>query len=412
MAVRSSLCVLCRGRGLCGLAYCPVIARARASLRLGELKSSRVIEGSSPPAVFVGRIGYPYVRGGPSVPPVTGDTSIFDYPEKWRGLKIEDILEYRWSMVTGYRLHDVRRPDEAVVEEARLVVLSSKPVDVRIVLEKPPKPIITLNEYEPPQGPRSPLSSMRVLGNPSIPRPLEKVHYDTDLTAAEAVTYLYEEGIPVSHIQKAFSLGSFGLRGQRRLVPTRWSITAVDSLLCRHILREVKQYELVNEIEVFEYGSHENLFIGVIFPAKWSYEWMEAWWPGSTWNPAGLEVVVEGDYEDYFGRTTYPSIGGCYYASMLAALEYLRKARRQAAAILLREIYPGFNIPIGVWFVRESCREMFRRGPVLKASDIREVCEYLDKATRLGCKEWFKHSRLLKRIAFTKRIEHFTWRSG
>ena len=405
MHVDPKLCVLCRGRGLCGLAYCPVIARARAAVILEKAYSSNIIEGSSPPSVFVGRIGYPYVRAGPSAPPVVGDTSIYDYPELWSSARIEDILRYRWALITGYRVFDVRKPEEhPALEEARLLVLSSKPVDVRVVLEKKPKPMLTLDEHAPPQGPRAPLQNFRLLGNPSIPRPLEKAYYDTDFPAAEAVVYLYESGIPVSHIQKAFSLGSFGVKGQRRLVPTRWSITAVDSIICRHLIKQVKEYSVVSEILVFEHRLHDNLFVAILYPSKWSYEWMEAWWPGSTWNPGGLSVVVEGDYEGYFGRTTYPSIGGCYYASMLATLEYLTSNKKQATAILLREIYPGFNIPIGVWFVRESCRAMFSKGPVLKAQDLREVCEYLDKSTRLGCAKWFKSSTLLQRLAGTKRI--------
>ncbi len=407
LPIDPSLCVLCRGRGLCGLAYCPIIARARALAGLRPAYSSNVVEGSTPPAVFVGRVGYPHVRAGPSAPPVTGDTRLFDYPEMWSSARIEDILEYRWTLITGYRQYDVRKPEDDLLEEVRLLVLSSQPVDVRMVLEKRPRPIITLNEHEPPQGPRAPLYQLRVLGEPRIPRPLEKAYYDTDMPAAEAVVYLYESGVPVSHVQKALSIGALGVKGQRRLVPTRWSITAVDSMLSRYLLKSVKEYEPVSEILVFEHRVHDNLFVGILYPAKWSYEWMEAWWPGSTWNPGGMGVVVEGDYEDYFGRTTYPSIGGCYYASMLATLEYLHSARRQATAILLREIYPGFNLPIGVWFVRESCREMFKKGPVLRASSLREVCEHLDKSTRLGCKKWFSSSKLLKRLASTRRIEEF-----
>jgi hypothetical protein len=407
MQINSSLCVLCRGRGLCGLAYCPVIARSRALVKLRRIYDSNVVEGSTPPSVFVGRVGYPYVRVGPSTPPLRGDTSIFDYPELWSNLRVEDILEYRWSLITGYGLFNVNKLEDRVLDEIRLVALSSRPVDLQVVLEKRPRPIIVLSEYEPPQGPRAPLSSLRVLGNPSVPRPLEKAYSDMDLPAAEAVVYLYESNIPLSHIQKVFSVGALGLKGQRRLVPTRWSITAVDSIVCRALLREVKGYEPVNEILVYEHRVHDNLFTAILYPAKWSYEWMEAWWPGSTWNPSGLGVVVEGSYEDYFGRTTYPEIGGCYYASMIATLEYLKSIRRQATAVLLREIYPGFNIPIGVWFVRESCRVMFKRGPVLRASSLREVCAYLDKATKLGCEKWFKSSRLIKRIASTRRIEEF-----
>jgi hypothetical protein len=43
------------------------------------------LAGCSPPAVFVGRYGYPKVDIGPLLPPEFGDTSIMDKPEMWVG---------------------------------------------------------------------------------------------------------------------------------------------------------------------------------------------------------------------------------------------------------------------------------------------------------------------------------------
>ncbi|MEM4833562.1 MAG: hypothetical protein QXT57_00355, partial [Thermosphaera sp.] len=162
-----------------------------------------------------------------------------------------------------------------------------------------------------------------------------------------------------------------------------------------------------NEIHVYELRIHGNLFIAILYPEKWSYEWMEAWWPGSAWNPLSTNVVVEGDYEEYKGRDDYPGIGGCYYASMLATLEQLNRFKRQATAILLREIYPSFNIPIGVWFVRESVRTMYSKPPVLKTTSFNEVIEFLNRSTRLGSSKWISSSRLLRRILGGRRITDY-----
>jgi putative transposase len=38
-------------------------------------------------------------------------------------------------------------------------------------------------------------------------------------------------------------------------------------------------------------------------------------------------------------------------------------ARRQAAAVVWREVYTGFTVPTGVWWVRENVRAMFRERP-------------------------------------------------
>lgn len=400
------LCSVCRGRNWCGLSYCPLLARRLASLKLYGIKGSRELFGSSPPSVFVGRYGYPLVNIGPSTPPETGDTSIYDLPEKWIGVKLEEILRYRLSLVTGstrVKVYDLNNP---LLEKIHEIILSIKPVDVEIVLEKPAVPRISLSDFEPPQGPRAPLNRVRVVGNPVIPRIVDRV-YNDELKARDAVLLLYKHNIPVSSIQKMFSVGVLGLKRERKLVPTRWSITAVDSIISDSLLEEVKKYSEINSYEVYVRKYYDNLFIALLAPGKWSFEWMEAWWPGSTWNPGSHEIIVEGDYEGYHGRTTYPEIGGCYYATRLAIAEHLHKRKKQAIAIVLRESYPGFNLPIGVWFVRENIRRMMNGDPVLKTNDLKEVLEIIDRETRLGSSRWIKHSRLLRRLLYSSTINDF-----
>jgi len=401
------LCAICRGKGLCGLSYCPLLAKKTATYKLRRIHGSQEVFGTSPPAVFVGRYGYPYVNIGPSVPPETGDTKIYDLPEKWLGLRIEQILDYRWSLVTGSRKYPVRKRNDPFLEKVHEIVLSLKPVDVEIYLEKPPRPIILFSEYEPPQGPRAPLKDFRIASNPSIPRVLDRVYNDLYLKASEAIIVLYKAGIPVSVIQKVLSVGALGTYMDRRLVPTRWSITAVDDTVSKYLINKIKQYNVINSIEVYMRKYYDNLFIAILYPGKWSFEWMEAWWPGSTWNPGDTEIIIEGDYEGYKGRKTYPEIGGCYFATRLAVAEHLEGRKRQAIAIVLREIYPGFNLPIGVWFVRENIRAMLRQGPVLKTNDMREVLEFINKHTRLGAKKWLNASRLLQRILFHSTIDKY-----
>lgn len=408
--IDARLCAVCRGKGLCGLSYCPLLAKRMALVKLRRVHGSREVYGSSPPSVFVGRYGYPYVSLGPSLPPVTGDTSIYDLPEKWLSLSLERILDYRWSLITGSRRVNIYSVDDPFIERLHELVLSVKPVDVEVRLEKPPKPMLSFSEYEPPQGPRAPLKEFRVVGNPWIPRVIDKVYSDTDLKAAEAIVELYRSGVPVTHIQRIFSVGALGARKNRRIVPTRWSITAIDDTISKHLVEKIKDYDEISEIEVYVRRYYDNLFIAILVPGKWSFEWMEAWWPGSTWNPGSDEIIVEGDYEGYRGRTTYASIGGCYYATRLAVAEYLYKRKKQATAIVLREIYPGFNLPIGVWFVRENIRAMLRRGPVLKTSEIWEALKIIDRETKLGLRKWLKASKLLQKILYVKRITEYLYR--
>lgn len=344
---------------------------------------------------------------GPSTPYAVGDTSLYDMPEKWLELRLEDIISIRLSMVTGVKRVRIDDVKNNYVDSVRELVLSVKPVDVEIKLVKPPKPSLKLYEHEPPQGPRSLLESFKIVSNPNIPRVVDRVYEDSDLRASEAIYILYQHGIPVSSIQKMLSVGALGKTNDRRLVPTRWSITAVDYIVSNKLLNEVRKYPSVNGFKLFIRKCYDNLFIAFVCEGKWSFEWMEAWYPGSTWNPGGSETIIEGDYESFHGRRSYPNIGGCYYACRLAVAEYLSRIKRQGAVIVLREIYPGFNIPIGVWFVRENIREMLSGNPVLVTDNFNELIEVFNKYSRIGFKKWFNKSRLLKRVCYKESLTRF-----
>src|SRR5712691_3151753 len=96
------MCLQCRGaKLLCGKPRCPIIVKAQSIARMGSSIETDRIDGASPPGVFVGRLGYPRVSIGPLVPPQFGETTIMDTPEQWLGRPIEDIVDYRFSLVRG-----------------------------------------------------------------------------------------------------------------------------------------------------------------------------------------------------------------------------------------------------------------------------------------------------------------------
>ncbi|MDR2698983.1 MAG: hypothetical protein LBB30_04845, partial [Candidatus Methanoplasma sp.] len=83
-AVKSGLCSICIGsRRLCGKDRCPLMVKFYSQQRTMPLMDITDLAGCSPPAVFVGRYGYPKVDIGPLLPPEFGDTSIMDKPEMW-----------------------------------------------------------------------------------------------------------------------------------------------------------------------------------------------------------------------------------------------------------------------------------------------------------------------------------------
>jgi hypothetical protein len=407
-ASRSGLCVACKGsRFLCGKTRCPIIVRANYFLKSIPLMQSEEVAGASPPSVFVGRIGYPYVYAGPLVPPIREDTSLYDLPEFWFGKSIDDIVGFRSLLIRGkYRVH-VQKFEVAgkIIEKTRELALAVNPVDVELMLKKKPRGFILLDDEVQPFGPSAPIENMLV-GNARWDHQIEKAYYDTDLKAAEAVTELYGKGVLVTKIQRAFSVGAFGLKSNRRLVPTRWSITAVDSIISKQLMDKVKTFPEISEYRVYESRYLDNIFEVLMIPNSWSYEAIEAWYPGTVWNPSGKSVVMYSDWEGYDGRTTYAEIGGCYYAARLAVCEQLVKEQRQATVIVLREAHPGYIMPVGVWQVRENVRNAMRQKPyTFKSLD--EALKFIAGRFQIPIQRWVMRSVLLKNALFQKKITDF-----
>jgi hypothetical protein len=404
-----SLCVACKGgKFLCGKTRCPLVVRLKYYFKTVPLIKGRDIDGASPPGVFVGRIGYPYVYAGPLVPPIHEDTSLYDLPELWFGKSIDEIVGFRSMMVRGkHRVH-VRKFDEAgrIMDRTRELALSEGAIDVELMLKKRPKRRFLLDDEVQPFGPSALMRDLTVESS-RWNHHIEKAYGDTDLKAAEAVTTIYERGVLVSKIQRAFSVGAFGLKDNRRLVPTRWSITAVDSTISKDQMKQIKLFPEINEYRVYESRYLDNRFEVLMIPGAWSYEAMEAWYPGTIWNPNGRHTIMFSDWEGYEGRTTYAKIGGCYYAARLAVGELLTKERRQARVIVLREAHPGYIMPVGVWQVRENVRNAMRQKS-LKYDTLGKALARIASQFEIPSEYWIRNSKLLQDSLFQKRITDYS----
>ncbi|MEM2486058.1 MAG: Nre family DNA repair protein [Candidatus Bathyarchaeia archaeon] len=405
---RGSLCVACKGaRFLCGKTRCSIIVKTNYFLRSLSLVRGDELVGSSPPGVFVGRIGYPYVYAGPLVPPLVEDTSIYDVPELWFGKTIDEIVGFRSMLIRGkYPVH-VKKFEKAgkIFDITQELALAANPVDVELILKKKPSGFIILDDEVQPFGPSAPIRDIKA-GNVRWDDKVEKAYYDTDMKAADAVLELYQRGVLVTKIQRAFSVGALGLGKNRRLVPTRWSITAVDSIISTALMDMVKTYPEIDEFRVYESRYLDNVFEILMIPGKWSYESIEAWYPGTVWNPSGKSIVMYSDWEGFEGRTTYAKIGGCYYAARLAVCEQLVKERRQAMVVVMREIRPGYIMPVGVWQVRENVRNAMRNLPKT-FRNLQEALNFIASRFQIPIEKWIQQSELIKQCLFQKKITDF-----
>jgi hypothetical protein len=407
-AIAGGLCISCRGaKLLCGKERCPILVRWDFMMRTAPAINRLDLEGASPPGVFVGRFGFPKVYVGPLVPPVHGDTEILDTPENWIGRSMEDIVNFRSQLVRGmHRVHimDVETAGR-IVDLTRELALSTASTEVEVGFTKKPQGRLVLDDDVQPFGPSAPMRNLDV-GTLKVDRKLDRAYGDTDLRAHDAVLELYEGSVPVSKIQRAFSVGAFGIAKNRRFVPTRWSITAVDDTIGKDLREEVKALPLVDEIRVYESVGFDDRFLVAQIPRPWRYELIEAWYPSTLWNPLGREVVMFGDHEGFEGRTTYASIGGCYYAARLAVAESLLRERCQAATVILRETHPGYIMPVGVWNVREHVRDALRRPPRVFAS-LREAIAYLATRLDIPMERYIRVSEVLKHVLYQRTFDDF-----
>jgi hypothetical protein len=357
---KKSLCIQCKGgKMLCGKTSCPLVLRIKSYVTT-TTPLGTTIDGASPPSIFVGRIGYPHVFVGPMVPPVHKDTSVYDMPEQWMPLDIKEIVQFRMQLIRGKQRTKVHDLNGKLIDSLQELALSKSPADVEMQLLKKPRAGILLDDEVQPMGPSAPLKEVSIQPG-GTNKKIEKAFYDTDLKAADAVLMLHQAQVPLSSVQRGLSAGMFGVNTRRKLVPTRWSITAVDSMLSKELMETVKRFPLINEYLLFEEIHLDNRFFVLMIPDAWSYELIEAWYPGTAWNPNSRNILMFGDAEPYTGRTTYATIGGCYYAARLAVNEHLLKEKRQARVVILREAHPGYIMPVGVWNVRETVRAALQK---------------------------------------------------
>src|SRR5438309_2297354 len=421
------LCPMCkRVQRLSGEERCAIHVKATTLAARHKEFDTKQISGSSPPGVFVGRFGYPKVFVGPMVPPISGDTEILDTPEWWMGKGFDEIVDFRYSLLRGYSKANVADAQKGsrLIETLQDVAMMTKPVDTELVLARPPRKILDLREDSQPFGPTAPLTSFHA-GNTSVDNRIEKAFYDGDLPADDAVLQLYRNGVLVTRIQGAFSLGMFGESKRRKLVPTRWSITAVDSNLSLKLMARVRHHPLIDEYRVYKYTYLDNIYVGLLTPEHWKFEWIEAWFEpellatsfpdvnmaedvekSSYVSAEGYHPVMLGDSEGFRGRKTYARPGGCYYSARLAVSEYLDSIRRQAGAIMLREIHPGYIMPVGVWNVRESLRALFKT-PFERFDSMDNALNHVSNIFEIPKRGWMETSALLRNAYFQRKISQF-----
>jgi hypothetical protein len=382
-----SQCVSCKGRGFCGRPVCPILRRFEEIAALPKI--GLCIEGYSPPEVFVGRHGYPVVRAGPMIPAgESGQEPTTEQPTL--AMDIGEIIAHRASLIRSEArigVHEAKAPGK-LLEMAQLIAMSSVPVGTEVSFLRPPRGSLRFDGILSPTGPAGTLMEMEITSNPVIPRKVDQIVDDPGANAAPAIAELYAAGIDVDHISRLLSLGLLGK--ERKLVPTRWSITASDDMIGKSLKETVLDKPLIRGYQLYSGEDLGNHFEILLLSGTFSFELVEIWMPRSVWSPDGF---IGSDSEGPRGKKDYSSLAGGYYAARLAILERLATMGRQASVLAVREISEGYWAPLGVWVVREVARKAMHGEP-MKFSTLNEALEEMGRRISTPIVKWRTYTKL------------------
>jgi len=393
------LCIEFNPLGFRSGQLCPKHARLVSIAKVSRQLDKEEFFGSSP-APFVGRFGYPDVNLGILSPPErTEEAWLHDAPRHWAAeqYEIPQIVDLRSSLINSRFRINIKEHNKLLMI-GQEVGMASKPVDIEVKLKARPSFRINIEYNNAPMGPNAALKNIAITSNPKIHTKVDKVVSDTGLRAD------FDENF----LSKLLSVGTLGLEKNRKLVPTRWSITATDDTLGKHIINEIKDYPEQNYLAFF--GGHlGNYYLILTFPEPWSYELFESY--AAEKRNFNDRVPHETDYEPYAGRKYYASntVGG-YYAARLAILERLKGMKRQASVLALRFVTDQYYMPLGVWVVREATRNAVRSTPI-EFSSMELMLDYARNLVKekfnINLDILLRESKLLKNVSTQRKLSSF-----
>jgi len=368
--------------------------------------------GSTPPEIFVGRVNYPNVYSGILAPDYKGDTTILASPEEWvkQNLPIDQVLAHRGSMIYGRQLTNVKI-NKSLSEVTQQLALASKPVATEFFLKKQPILQYTSSSVMSIMANPAPIERVILEENPFIEKKVDYISSDYDVKATTALKELYSSNIKVSHLQKLFSAGLLGVKTQRKLVPTKWGITAVDDTLSKLLLEKIKTYKEISEILLFTDNYAGNYYNILLLPGEFKFEVMEEAVPTisnqTKENLMRQDIGFWQDYEGFFGRKEYASsVTGAYYANRLAICEYLEKIKRQATIIVFRETTDEYYAPLGVGILREVTRKAMQNAHV-KPESINQALKIINSRIKVPIEKFIKISWIISNYGRQKKITDF-----
>ncbi|MGM5483743.1 MAG: hypothetical protein ACQER9_02385 [Nanobdellota archaeon] len=302
-------------------------------------------------SIFIGEYGYPDVNVGVLSAEYYNHNDDVNYWIKNK-LKISDIASARMDLINSRKKRKVKAKDIGSEQE---IALAKKPANIEVNLKDVPKNNMNFSKHHLPSGPSGEMEKFRLTSNPKIPLKVEKIISDTDLNSTKGLNILYDKGFREDYLTQALSSGSLGLKDNRKMVPTKWSITAVDDNVSKNIIKKIKDYKTTGNI-AFKGSYLGNYFLILVFDGIFSYELFEFFRNKDSYTT---------DYESHNGRKKYAfETEGGYYASRISIAKKFEDMKKQGQCLVLRYITDEYYIPLGVWVVREAVKKTMENHPI------------------------------------------------
>ena len=296
-------------------------------------------------SIFVGSYNYPDVNLG------ILSAENYNYNDDinfWvkNNLSISNIAEKRFNLINSKKPLNVSEASSLSSEQE--IALSKREVQVEMSLDKVSSNF-NFSSVEMPTGPSATLKNFNLVENSKIPTKVESIISD-DLTASDMLLKL-NKSFETSYLVQALSSGSLGF--DKKLVPTKWPITAVDSLLSKNLKSVLKDNKLSGNF-IFRGDYLGNYFLILFLEGPISFELMEFY---------NGKLVSDFEGINDSGNSA-KNTKGAFYASKLSVFEYMKEQKIQSQVIILRFITDEYYLPLGVWVVREGVKKVFETSKI------------------------------------------------
>ncbi|NPA38354.1 MAG: hypothetical protein GXN99_01000 [Candidatus Nanohaloarchaeota archaeon] len=315
--------------------------------------------------------------------------------EKYTYLKalnnLEEFIKFRKQVLGHYSASLLPKKLELL---QILAVSKRKPLNLEIDY----KPYSQPQEHKdviPLTFTSSLLLDLNISSNIKLDKHLSKAYYDDDWKASDALFYLYQKNKDVYVLDDVLTTGSVGLKSNRKPIPTKHAITAVDDIIAKSLYKEIKHYSPNKEIMLFIHQSYHNLFYILALPGLWSFELNETF---STSTQTWKDYEILQPRKEYASNTT-----GGYYAVRLPLLEFAVKTKLQYSFIVFRIITPKYYKSAGVWMLREAIRDALSKNP-LKFNSTKEALKYISYHSAGKLDKAISRSTLLKLQTSQKKL--------